>query len=123
MERQAPTKKARAEKTPAEKTPAEKASPRKAPPKTVVVRARVAPTIKDRAERILAGQGLSPGDAIRLFYHHVIKCKGLPLSMCEPNAATLKALEDARAGRNLTRHKDVDEMFGKLGIECGDSEA
>jgi len=100
------------------KTPAQKATP-----KTATVRARVSPTIKERAEKMLAEQGLSPSDAIRLFYHHVIKSNGLPLSMCTPNAVTRKALKDVEAGKDLTRCADAADMFHKLGIKVGESEA
>jgi hypothetical protein len=33
-----------------------------------------------------------------------------------PNSRTRKALRDADAGKNLTRHVDTDELFRKLGI-------
>jgi len=35
------------------------------------------------------------------------------------NATTIRALEDARADRNLKRFADVDELFTRLGIEVG----
>src|SRR4051795_1971880 len=36
-----------------------------------------------------------------------------------PNGRSRKALRDADAGKNLTRHADDDELFRKLGIELG----
>jgi hypothetical protein len=40
-----------------------------------------------------------------------------------PNARTRKALRDADAGKNLTRHVDADDLFGKLGIKLGQEKA
>ena len=35
-----------------------------------------------------------------------------------PNAATLRALADLKAGR-LTRYADADDLFRKLGVKVG----
>jgi hypothetical protein len=35
------------------------------------------------------------------------------------NETTIRALEDARAGRNLTEYADEDELFEKMGIKLG----
>jgi hypothetical protein len=35
------------------------------------------------------------------------------------NETTTRALEDARAGRNLTEYADADELFEKMGIKAG----
>lgn len=40
-----------------------------------------------------------------------------------PNARTRKALRDADAGKNLTRHADADDLFKKLGIKLGQEKA
>lgn len=94
---------------------------RKTMAKTTTVRARVTPALKKRVEKILADIGLSPSDAIRLFYNQVSKRKGLPFPLRVPNAVTRKTLEDAAAGKNLTRYADTDDMFRKLGIKVGES--
>jgi hypothetical protein len=39
------------------------------------------------------------------------------------NETTVKAMEDVRAGRNLTRYADADELFEKMGIKVGKAKA
>ncbi|HKI43197.1 MAG TPA: type II toxin-antitoxin system RelB/DinJ family antitoxin [Mycobacterium sp.] len=101
----------------------EKTLARRKMAKTTTIRARVSPELKIQVEKILAELGLSPSEAMRLFYHQVSKHKGLPFPMRIPNALTRKALDDAEAGKNLTRAADADDMFRKLGIKCGEGKA
>jgi DNA-damage-inducible protein J len=72
--------------------------------KSETIRARVEPELKQKAEAVLEKLGLSPTEAITLFYHQVTLHRGLPFPVCIPNAATRKALREARAG------KDVEEF-------------
>jgi DNA-damage-inducible protein J len=101
----------------AEKTPVRpKVMGRSNAPKTGMIRARVSPELKARAEGILAEIGLSPSDAIRMFYKQVTLRNGLPFEARIPNATTRKALRDAEAGRGMADYASVDEMFKDLGI-------
>jgi DNA-damage-inducible protein J len=84
--------------------------------KTGMIRARIDPDLKTRAETILGRLGLNASDAIRLFYTQVTLSDGLPFDVRIPNAATRKAIRDARAGKNLKRYASAAEMFEKLGI-------
>ncbi len=69
--------------------------------------------IKDRAENILLRLGLSPTEAIRIFYTQITLRNGLPFEVELPNATTRAALEDSRTGKNLTKHSSVDDLFKK----------
>jgi DNA-damage-inducible protein J len=82
--------------------------------KTATVRARIEPGVKEEAERILDELGLSPTQALVAFYRAIIRQRGLPFALREPNATTKAAMLDARAAR-VTRHADVDAMFAALG--------
>ena len=84
--------------------------------KTATIRARVDAKLKAQAERVLEKLGLNASDAIRLFYKQVALQKGLPFDVKLPNAATRRALRDVEQGRGLTRYRDTDEMFEKLGL-------
>ena len=84
--------------------------------KTAMIRARIEPGLKDKAERILHNLGLTTTQAITLFYRQVELYKGLPFEVVVPNKTTLKTFEDTDAGRNLIMCKDTDDMFQKLGI-------
>jgi DNA-damage-inducible protein J len=81
-----------------------------------MVRARIDPALKARAETILNDLGLNASDAIRLFYTQVALSKGLPFEVKIPNATTRKAILDARAGKNLKHYASTAEMFEKLGL-------
>lgn len=79
--------------------------------KTAVVHSRIEPDIKHQAEAILRRLGLSPTDAIRMFYTQITLRNGLPFEVAIPNEETVRALEDSRAGRNLERFSSVEELF------------
>ena len=79
--------------------------------KTAAVHSRIQPEIKEQAESILHRLGLSPTEAIRMFYTQITLRNGLPFDVAIPNEETVKALEDSRAGRNLERFDSVEELF------------
>jgi DNA-damage-inducible protein J len=85
------------------------------PSKTGMIRARIDPALKDRAEAILGNLGLNASDAIRLFYTQITLNDGLPFPVKVPNAATVRAIQAADAGK-VTRHGSAAEMFEKMGI-------
>ena len=76
--------------------------------KTETIRARVEPEIKRRAESVLRELGLSPTEAIRMFYRQVILRRGLPFVVEIPNAETQAAMREAIAGENLSELSDLD---------------
>ena len=69
--------------------------------KTAMIRARMEPTLKVEAEAVLAQVGLSPTEAIRLFYRQVSLQGGLPFEVRIPNAETRAAIKDTRSGKKL----------------------
>ena len=79
--------------------------------KTATVHSRIEPEIKDLAEGILHRLGLSPTEAIRMFYTQITLRNGLPFDVSIPNEVTIKALEDSRNGRNLERFDSTKELF------------
>jgi DNA-damage-inducible protein J len=83
-------------------------------PKSPMIRARVEPDLKERAEAMLEELGLSPTTAITLFYRQVVQSQGLPFRVRIPNAATRRAMRDAEADRNLIRAGSMDELRSKL---------
>jgi DNA-damage-inducible protein J len=85
-------------------------------PKTETIRARVDAKLKAQAEAVLEKLGLNASEAIRLFYKQVALRKGLPFDVTIPNPATRRAMQDVEQGRDLTRYRDTDEMFEKLGL-------
>ena len=84
--------------------------------KTAMVRARIEPGLKQKAERVFRKLGLSATQAISIFYRQVELRKGLPFDVVVPNATTRKTFEDTDAGRNLIVCENAEDMFDKLGI-------
>jgi len=84
--------------------------------KTAMVRARIEPALKRKAERVFNRLGLSTTQAITLFYRQVELRKGLPFDVVVPNATTRRTFEDTDAGRNLIVCEDAEDMFKRLGI-------
>jgi DNA-damage-inducible protein J len=85
-------------------------------PKTAMVRARVEPRLKHRAERVLTRIGLTPTEAITIFYRQVELRNGLPFEVVIPNATTLRTFRDSEAGRDRIVCENAEDMFKKLGI-------
>jgi len=79
--------------------------------KTAAVHSRIQPEIKEQAEAVLQRLGLSPTEAIRMFYTQIALRNGLPFDVSIPNDVTIKALEDSRSGRNLERFNSTEELF------------
>ncbi len=79
--------------------------------KTAAVHSRIQPEIKEKAEGILQRLGLSPTEAIRMFYTQITLRNGLPFDVTIPNDQTIKALEDSRNGRNLEQFDSTEELF------------
>ena len=83
--------------------------------KTAMIRARVEPELKDLAEEVLEGLGLTPTTAITLFYSQIVAHRCFPYHLHIPNAETRKALRDVRAGRGLSKAYTIDELFEVFG--------
>jgi DNA-damage-inducible protein J len=84
--------------------------------KTSTVRARIAPDLKDNAEKVFSKLGLTSTQAITLFYKQVEMKNGLPFDLLVPNETTQKTFNETDAGKDLVICKDADDMFRKLGI-------
>ena len=78
--------------------------------KTETIRARVEPEIKRQAESVLSELGLSPTEAIRMFYRQVILRRGLPFAAELPNADTQAAVRQAIEGEDLAEWADLDAL-------------
>lgn len=79
--------------------------------KNAAVHSRIQPEIKEQAERILQRLGVSPTEAIRMFYTQITLRNGLPFDVSLPNDETIRALEDSRNGRSLERFDSTDQLF------------
>jgi len=78
-----------------------------------IVQARIDNAIKEEAAIVLSSIGLTVSDAVRLLLTRIAHDKAMPFSPLIPNAATIAAMKEARAG-NLPRAHSVKELFEAL---------
>ncbi len=79
--------------------------------KSVVIHARIEPQTKRKAEGVLKHLGMSPTEAIRLFYHQICLHSGLPFPVRIPNKETRATLAKSRKGEGVESFKSLNEMF------------
>ncbi len=90
--------------------------------KNAEVKTRVEPKLKRESKKIFKKLGLSESEGVRLLLRGLVLHQGIPFEFKTmptgrqvPNEETIKAIEDARNGRNLSKaYKDIDEMFVDL---------
>jgi DNA-damage-inducible protein J len=82
--------------------------------KSKMIRARVEPALKRDAEAVLDKLGMSPTEAITLFYKQVTLYRGLPFPVRIPNAATRKALQEARGRKNIESFESLDDWAKEM---------
>jgi DNA-damage-inducible protein J len=79
--------------------------------KTAVVHARMEPQTKNKAEGVLARLGITPTEAIRVFYRQIALRGGLPFSVTIPNERTAATLRKSRRGQSIETFDTLDAMF------------
>ncbi len=84
--------------------------------KDAMIRARTTPRLKAKAEKILDLLGLSPSEAINLFYAQVCLRQGLPFSVQIPNELTEETFKKTDRGEDLVHAESAEDLFAKLGI-------
>ncbi len=82
--------------------------------KTETIRARVKPELKHDAEAVLRKIGLTSSEAITLFLTQVKLTKGLPFPVRIPNKETKRAINEARARKDLETFDSVSEWAKKI---------
>lgn len=79
--------------------------------KTATIKVQLEPELKREVDTIFKSMGISPAEAIRLFYQKVKAFRGLPFSEGMPNAETLQVMKDTDAGKNLSQWDSLDSYF------------
>jgi DNA-damage-inducible protein J len=79
--------------------------------KSAVVHARIEPQTKKKAEGVLKRLGMSPTEAIRLFYRQICLRRGLPFPVLIPNRLTRETLNKSTTGNGVQTVDSLDEMF------------
>ena len=81
-----------------------------------VVRARVNESIKQEASIVLEAMGLTVSDAFRIMLTRVANEKALPFEPLAPNAKTIAAMKEARAGK-LKSFNSIDALMADLNAD------
>lgn len=69
------------------------------------------PQTKSKAEGVLHKLGLTPTEAIRIFYRQITLRGGLPFNIALPNELTAKTLVKSRNGKEVQEFDSLDDMF------------
>ena len=81
-----------------------------------LVQTRIDGAIKEEAAVVLAAMGLTVSDAVRMLLTRVAQDKALPFELMIPNATTIQAMKDARAGK-VTKAANLTALFDDLNAD------
>lgn len=85
--------------------------------KSAYLNARIDPSLKTKAEKVLSAVGVTASQAITMFYRQVVLRKGIPFDVCIPNEETIAALREAKSGGGEvitgSTQAAFDEIIGK----------
>jgi len=84
--------------------------------KSAYIRARIEPNLKEKAEIVFNELGITPSQVITMLYKQVSRKHSIPLDLYLPNKETVRAIEEARKGKDVTVCKDANDLFDKLKI-------
>lgn len=85
--------------------------------KTDTLNIRIEPELKKEVETTLNDLGMNIADAVTVFLKQVVMTESIPFAIKKPklNAETIKAMEDAEKGINLSKgYTNLDEMWEDL---------
>jgi DNA-damage-inducible protein J len=81
-----------------------------------LVQIRIDGAIKEEAAAVLAAMGLTVSDAVRLMLTKVAREHALPFDLLIPNADTIAAMKEARAG-NLPSVNSIADLKAALNAD------
>lgn len=79
-----------------------------------MVRARIQPKLKREAEGVFRKVGLSPSEAVNVFYRQVVLRNGIPFNVALPNEETKSAIQSARSRKGVKKFRSVEALFDEL---------
>ena len=84
--------------------------------KTEQINVRMEPKVQVEAEAVFAQLGMTPSQAIIMFYRQVSLQQGLPFEVRIPNAETVEAMRELDEGQNLRSYESFDAYRKGLGV-------
>ena len=87
------------------------------------------PEVVEKAEEIFAGMGMSPEEAISIFYKQTALRGEFPITDLIPNEEVQTTIREAQTGIGLVRYSsleefraELDEIMAEVGDEGSDQE-
>ena len=84
--------------------------------KTEQVNVRIEPEVKKAAETVFKKLGLTPSQAVKMFYRQAALQQGLPFTVSIPNRETLEAMRELEQGKDLKRFDRFEDYTDELGL-------
>ncbi len=78
---------------------------------SAAIHAEIESRTKEKAERVLQKMGITPAEAIRLFYAQICLRGDLPFPALVPNELTRETLNRSKAGEGIQHFDSLDDMF------------
>ena len=79
--------------------------------KSATIHARIESKTKKKAEEVLKKLGMSPTEAIRLYYNQICLRGGIPFPVLIPNEKTKETLKKSSRGEDVQSFGSLEEMF------------
>lgn len=80
-------------------------------PNSAVIHTRIDPETKAATEEVLAAIGMTPSQAIKLFYRQIASRKAFPLELRVPNSLTQETFKKSDQGLEVERFETSEELF------------
>jgi DNA-damage-inducible protein J len=80
-------------------------------PESAVVHARIDPATKAATEKVLDALGMTPTQAIRLFYRQIAMRKSFPLELHIPNKLTASVLAKSDKNKDIEAFDTTAELY------------
>lgn len=78
--------------------------------KSAYVSVRIRPEVKTETEKILLSLGITPTEAITMFYSQINLRRGLPFPVEIPNEVSRQAIQDAVNGVDMQVSHSMEEF-------------
>lgn len=78
---------------------------------SAVIHARIDPETKAATEHVLDALGMTPTEAILLFYRQITIRGEFPLELRVPNKLTASVLAKSRKNQGIERFKSSDDLY------------
>ena len=79
---------------------------------SAVVHARIDQATKTATEKVLDALGMTPTEAIRLFYRQIAIRKSFPLELHVPNKLTASVLAKSDKNQDIETFETAAELYG-----------